>query len=148
VAPPEAKPAPEPAPAAAAPAAETAPKPATTLHRHKAKPSPATPEGAQQPSSTQVASNAAAPAEASAIGQLSEGDASTSGARNETASLIQTTDARLRSINRTLTAQELKTAAQVRKFLQQARDALRNQNVDAAHTLAVKAKLLLDELTK
>ncbi len=54
----------------------------------------------------------------------------------------------MRDIGRPLSAQEQKTAAQVRKFLQQSRDALHSQDVDAAHTLATKAKLLLDELLK
>jgi hemerythrin-like domain-containing protein len=54
----------------------------------------------------------------------------------------------LKGITRSLSPQEHKTASQVSNFLQQARDALRNQDVDAAHTLATKAKLLLDELLK
>jgi hypothetical protein len=119
-------------------------KPAAPVHHARPKPSPATTD-----SSTTVASNGTGATSASAIGQLSEGDSSTSGgARSETARLIDSTEEGLRGITRPLSLQEQKTAAQVRKFLFQARDALHSQNVDAAHTLATKAKLLLDELLK
>jgi ribosomal protein S20 len=41
---------------------------------------------------------------------------------------------------------EQKTAAHVRDFLKQAREALASGDVDGAHTLAAKAKVLLSEL--
>jgi ribosomal protein S20 len=40
------------------------------------------------------------------------------------------------------------TAAQIRTFLKQAEQAMDNGDMDGAHTLATKAKLLLDELIK
>jgi len=52
----------------------------------------------------------------------------------------------LNGINRQLSDQEAKTAAQIREFLKQAREALTSGDVDGAHTLAVKAKVLLEEL--
>ena len=46
----------------------------------------------------------------------------------------------------TLTDAETKTAAQIREFLKQAREALATGDTDGAHTLANKAKVLLSEL--
>jgi hypothetical protein len=45
-----------------------------------------------------------------------------------------------------LNDQELKTSAQIREFLKQARAALATSDVDGANTLALKAKVLLTEL--
>jgi outer membrane biosynthesis protein TonB len=148
----EAKAAPAPAPAAT-PAPEQAATPAPPVHHRKAKPSPSTPEPAPatapQPAPSEVASAPAPAPTSSAIGELSAGDsASTAHGRSETATLIATTDKQLKEITRPLSAQEQKTAAQVRQFLQQSRDALKSQDVDAAYTLATKAKLLLEELLK
>jgi hypothetical protein len=91
---------------------------------------------------TQVAS-AGTPA-VSAIGQLTTGDPPNM--RQQTDALIESTEKSLNGINRKLGEQEEKTAAQVREFLRQARDAMTSGDVDGAHTLAVKAKVLLDEL--
>jgi hypothetical protein len=91
---------------------------------------------------TQVASDGSAGV--SAIGQLSSGDASE--LRRETANSIAATEHGLDNIGRTLNSQEQKTAAQIREFLKQARAALASGDVDGAHTLAVKAKVLLGEL--
>jgi len=52
------------------------------------------------------------------------------------------------SIKRTLNAQEQETATQIRTFLRNAKQALSNDDLDGAHTLATKAKVLLDELNK
>jgi len=56
--------------------------------------------------------------------------------------LIATTERGLNGITRSLNEQEQKTAAQIREFLKQAREALATNDVDGAHTLAVKAKVL------
>jgi hypothetical protein len=78
---------------------------------------------------TQQAANNTPPAPVetpavSAIGQLSSGSSS----------------------DRTLNDQEQKTAAHIREFLKQAREALASGDVDGARTLAAKAKVLLGEL--
>jgi hypothetical protein len=52
----------------------------------------------------------------------------------------------LNGLNRSLSAAEKKTAAQIREYLKQGREALISGDVDGAHTLAAKAKVLLDEL--
>jgi hypothetical protein len=90
---------------------------------------------------------AATPAPAvSAIGELSSGDAGNY--RWQTESLIASIERGVNGINRGLSDSEQKTAEQIREFLKQARAALASGDVDGAHTLAAKAKVLLDELTK
>ncbi len=90
----------------------------------------------------QVASNET-PA-VSAIGTLSTGDPPN--IRQQADDSIASTEKGLNGITRKLNDQEQKTAAQIREFLKQARDALTAGDVDGARTLAGKAKVLLDEL--
>jgi hypothetical protein len=134
----------------------TAPK-QTTTHKKKAKPSAAIPaqQDAKTTSSTTQSATTAQPtggdstATPSPIGNLSAGDTSgSSQLRQETTELIASSERRLGSIHRSLTTDEQTTVAQVRKFLDQAQQAMKSQDLEAAHTLATKAKLLLDELLK
>ena len=80
----------------------------------------------------------------SAIGQLSSGDPSE--LRRETDDSIASTERGLNGITRTLSYQEQRIAAQIREFLKQAKAALASGDVDGAHTLVLKAKVLLGEL--
>jgi hypothetical protein len=90
-----------------------------------------------------------APVAVSPIGQLTTGDSAMGEkAKRETADLIGGTEQGLNSIKRPLSTEEKVTAAQIHTFLKQAQQALDNGDTDGAHTLATKAKLLLDELTK
>lgn len=82
----------------------------------------------------------------SAIGQLSSGGAPD--LRRQTVESIGATERGLNGIGRKLSDQEQKTAAQIREFLKQARQALASGDVDGAFTLAAKAKVLLGELGK
>ena len=82
--------------------------------------------------------------EVSAIGKLSSGDPSD--LRRQAEDSITATERGLNSVGRTLSDSEQKTAAQIREFLKQARQALASCDVDGAHTLASKAKVLLSEL--
>jgi hypothetical protein len=82
--------------------------------------------------------------EVSAVGKLSSGDPSDM--RRETADTIAATERGLNGIGRALNDSEQKTAAQIREFLKQASVALATGDVDGAHTLAAKAKVLLGEL--
>ena len=66
--------------------------------------------------------------------------------RQQTDASIASTEKALNGITRKLNDQEQKTAAQIREFIKQAREALTSGDVDGAHTLALKAKVLLDEL--
>jgi hypothetical protein len=138
-------------------AAQSAPPqlpPPPTRKVKKSRRKPAKPaETATQTASTQSSPPAPAPPATtpatSPIGQLTTGD-SASGVqtKHETATLIHDTLQGLTGIKRTLSADEQVTATQIRTFLQQAQQALDNGDTDGAHTLATKAKLLLDELTK
>jgi hypothetical protein len=100
--------------------------------KHKKPPAP----------TTQVASSGT-PA-VSAIGQLTT--AEPPNMRQQTDALIESTEKSLNGVTRKLSDPEEKTATQVREFLKQARDAMTSGDVDGAHTLAIKAKVLLDEL--
>jgi guanylate kinase len=84
-----------------------------------------------------------------AIGNLTEGDISgTAQVQEETEKLIQSTERGLTGLQRSLNAQEQETAKQIKKFLDQAREALAAQDAGGAKTLAIKASLLLAELKK
>jgi len=111
----------------------TPPKPPAKRQKPAAAPAPA-----------QIASNDSPGV--SAIGQLSSGDASD--LAQQTSASIEATERGLNSIAAKLNDQEQKTAVQIREFLKQARAALNSGDVDGAHTLAVKAKVLLGELSK
>lgn len=80
----------------------------------------------------------------SAIGQLSSGDLPEEW--HETADSIGAAESGLNGIHHTLSAGQRKTAAQIRRFLKQAREALQSGDVDGAQTLVAKAKVLLDEI--
>ncbi len=95
--------------------------------------------------STEQAANNGTPA-VSAIGQLSPGDSSN--LRDQTVESIASTERGLKDINRTLSDQEQKTVTQIKEFLKQARTALTSGDVDGAHTLALKAKVLLGEISQ
>ncbi len=118
------------------PAAKIEPKPAPkpTVKHIKRRPN----------NNPQVASNETPTV--SAIGELSLGDPSD--LRQPTMDLIASIERGLNGIRRNLGAQELKTAAQIREFLKQAREALASGDMYGAHTLALKAKVLLGELNR
>jgi hypothetical protein len=82
----------------------------------------------------------------SAIGQLSSGDPADF--KKATEEMIASTEHGLSSITRTLNDTEQKTADQIREDLKEAKEALASGDVDGAHTLAEKAKVLLQELTQ
>jgi hypothetical protein len=149
------------------PSAQNVPLPPPTPKKvkHKPKPPAAKPAdtaqtpasgGASQSSSAGSQSAQATPPAAlatvgtpSPIGQLTTGDSAMGEkAKRETADLIGGTEQGLNGIKRSLSTEEKVTATQIRTFLKQAQQALDNGDTDGAHTLATKAKLLLDELTK
>lgn len=84
--------------------------------------------------------------EVSALGQLSSGDPATD--RNQTLKSIDSIERSLNEITRELTASDQKIAGQIREYLKEARSAVAGGDMDGAHTLAVKARVLLAELTK
>jgi hypothetical protein len=92
----------------------------------------------------QIATNGAAGV--SAIGQLSSGEPGNS--RHQTEDSLAATERGLKTITRPLNDQEQRTVAHIREFLKQAHQALASGDVDGAHTLAAKARVLLAELTR
>jgi len=130
---------------------ETSERSRHRIFRHHARPEvagthtaePAKP-ATQAPSTPQ--GNAAS--DASLIGQLSTATGGGSSAdREDIARQIDSTENGLNAIKRPLDSKEQKTAAQIRTFVAHARDALKTNDLDGARTLAVKAQLLLQELT-
>jgi hypothetical protein len=80
---------------------------------------------------------------------LTEGDVSgTAQVQTDTEKLIKSVETGLAGLQRPLNGQEQETVKQIKKFIEQARAALTSQDAGGAHTLAVKADLLLTELKK
>jgi hypothetical protein len=124
-------------------AANKPPEPPKKPVHHPKK--PATPAPAT-PSPTQEAASANPAPAVSAIGQLSGG--ASGDLRTTTEETINSTEKGVNGITRTLNDAEVKTAAQIHEFLKEAREALTTGDVDGAHTLANKAKVLLAELNQ
>ena len=124
------------------------------------KPSPAKPATAAEGSAptSDKSGAAAAPTQTasvsdsnnvSPIGQLSSsGDGSGSPGRPNIERQITDTENGLNGIKRTLSTDEQLTSTQIKTFLTKARQALAENDLDGAQTLANKAKVLLEELTK
>jgi len=107
------------------------------------------PTPAQTQTANEIAAAAAEPSAVSPIGELSTGEAAgQSGTHKATLDLINNTENSANAIKRTLTAQEQETVTQIKAFVSKARAAFENNDFDGAATLAVKAKLLLDELNE
>ncbi len=115
--------------------APTPPQPVQKPVAKKKKPKPA--------DTTDQAANSSP--EVSAIGQLSSGDPADF--RRQTEDSINSVEQGLKNINHPLGEQEQKTADHIREFIKQAKAAMASGDVDGAHTLASKARVLLNELT-
>jgi outer membrane biosynthesis protein TonB len=103
--------------------------PSTTTTTNKpATPQPTTPEGGQLISSlpgTDIARR-----------------------RQETAQLLAVTDGELKGITRRLSSDEQNIVLQIKGYMQQSQAADKDGDLDRAHNLAVKAKLLADDLAR
>jgi hypothetical protein len=166
------QPTPEPAAQAAdqplVPAATPSPTPAeepkkaaTTKPRHgrhAATKKPAVPAGDDKPGS-EVAKNTppkkVIPAEKAeptppSTGQISPGPTPADAAHSQTSTdqLLQGAEANVNGITRQLSKEEEGMRAQIREFIKQSRTATTENDLARAHTLAVKARLLSDELVK
>lgn len=152
-------PAPQPAATTDTTQNQTPPKPAPKHKKPKPAPTPAVTTTSTQtasadkpadsaksgaPITTQEASNGTS--EVSAIGQLSSGEPGD--LRSQTVKMLTSTEHSLNNLNRKLSDQEEKTVAQIHEYIKQAHTALDSNDLDGAHTLATKAKLLLNELTQ
>lgn len=94
------------------------------------------------PAPTQVA--VAEPA--ISLGQLSAGGDSGTALRSETEQMIATQKQRLEKLPSPLVSSHATETDQVRRFLKGSETAWRTGDVEGAHTLALKAKILLDDL--
>lgn len=91
----------------------------------------------------------AEPAPTPQEGQISPGPTPAGGnSQTSTDQLLQSAEANLNGITRTLSKDEEAMRAQIREFIKQSRTATTENDPARAHTLAVKARLLSDELVK
>jgi outer membrane biosynthesis protein TonB len=129
------------------------PTPSTTASKPSQKPKPAIkhPQPAKSNTAKTPAASSSDPRPAtsagngvSAIGQLTSDDSVELG--KQTGDAIASIEQNLNRIDRKFDEQEQKTAAQLREYLKRAKAALSSGDVDGAHTLTAKAKLLLNEL--
>ncbi len=81
------------------------------------------------------------------LGQLSAGNGADSKERSSMLDQLHTLEIRFAGIKRPQNSDEEATATQIRLFLAKARQAILADDLDGARTLALKAKVLLDELT-
>jgi outer membrane biosynthesis protein TonB len=82
-------------------------------------------------------------------GQISPGPTPDAGnSQASTDQLLQGAETNLNGITRTLSKDEEAMRAQIREFIKQSRTATTENDPARAHTLAVKARLLSDELVK
>lgn len=120
------------------------PKSPTKHARKTAKPPAAGNTTAPAQTTNQVASNTEP--EVPAIGRLSSGEPDEE--KRQAADSINEIEKGLSGITRKLTDPEEKISTQIKEYLKQARAALSSGDIDGAKTLAVKAKVLLGELTQ
>jgi hypothetical protein len=122
-----------------------APQPKKPVRSKPKKPAtPTTPPATPAPAQESTAANPGSGV--SAIGQLSAGASGEMAAQTD--EMINSTEKGVNAITRSLSEPETKTVAHIREFLKQAREALTSGDVDGAHTLAMKARVLLAELNQ
>jgi ribosomal protein S20 len=99
------------------------------------------------PEPTQVASTEP-PDESSAIGALTSGGEANSRSQQEAADMIAANEKRLNALSAQIVEEQKAQISKVKTFQRQAQEALNSGDVEGAKTLATKAKLLLDDLSK
>jgi hypothetical protein len=100
-----------------------------------------------EPPPTQVAS-VEVPAETAAIGELTAGGEANPKLQQEAADMIAANEKRLNVLSAQMTEEQKAQVGKVKNFQRQAQEALGSGDVEGAKTLAMKAKLLLDDLLK
>jgi len=128
----------------------------TPKHRHHAaaKKPPAAASGEKSEVARNTTGKKVIPAEPEptppVTGQISPGPAAGDAAHSQisTDQLLQGAEANLNGITRQLSKDEEAMRAQIREFIKQSRNATTENDLARAHTLAVKARLLSDELVK
>jgi ribosomal protein S20 len=120
------------------PVASNAARPRRERKKSAAKPAP-------EP--TQAA-NTEPPAEGSAIGALTSGGEANPRSQQEAADMITANEKRLNALPSQIVEEQKAQISKVKNFQRQAQEALNSGDVEGAKTLATKAKLLLDDLSK
>lgn len=153
--PPPEQPAPQPQPPAEQPKVEekpaTAPKAKPTPKKKRAKKAvPAKPAEPARPTEASKSKTVVEEGGSNPPDQLSAKlpQNQTVQQRKSTAQLQQETENNLRSITRTLTADEQAMVQHIRSYVQQSRAAESDGDTERAYNLAMKARLLSDELVK
>jgi hypothetical protein len=116
---------------------------AARMRRERRK--PAAKAAPEQPA--QVAS-AEPPAEDTAIGALTSGGEANARSQQEAADMIAANEKRLNALPAQTVEEEKAQISKVKNFQRQAQEALNSGDAEGAKTLATKAKLLLDDLSK
>jgi hypothetical protein len=129
---------------APAPAPATPPPTAVAIKPKRTRAKKAAPPPTPPPV---VASAASAPA-ATAIGALSSGRDATPRSLQEAKDLIAAIEKQIGALPAKTASDQKSGLRKVRRFVQQAQQAVASGDSDGAKTLATKAKLLLDDLEK
>ena len=127
------------APATPPATAQTAPPAAQTA---ATAPPPAT--AVAPPTQTASATPPASPL----LGQLTTGSEATGQNLHDAADLVHAQEVRVNGLSAATQAQHKTEIEQARHFLAQAGDALKSSDAEGARTLAVKAKVVLDDILK
>ncbi len=98
------------------------------------------------PATTAAPTQVAAAEPAISLGQLSAGGDSGTALRSETEQMMATQKQRFDHLPSPLVAAHATETDQVRRFLKGSETAWQAGDVEGAHTLALKAKILLDDL--
>ena len=93
--------------------------------------------------------NTEPPVETSAIGELTSGGAEANPrSQQEAADMIAANEKRLNALPSQILDEQKAQISKVKNFQRQAQEALSSGDAEGAKTLATKAKLLLDDLSK
>jgi hypothetical protein len=108
-------------------------------------PVPATPPAATPPATTTAKATPDAD-----VGQIAPpiSPSAASQAQQSTTQLLDSTEQNLHGLTRTLSNDEQNTVSQIRSYIVQARSALKDQDLERAHNLALKAHQLADVLLR
>jgi hypothetical protein len=133
--------------------ATAAPLPLPKKPAHNSRPRrvtiPASPQPSIKPQPTPQQLATGVPTDISPIGQLSAAGESTNlERRHQIVDEIDSTEMSLGNIKRPLSKEEETTITQIRTFLEKAKQALNQADLDGAHTLVTKARVLLREIAQ
>ncbi len=127
------------------PPPETVPKPARRIKKKAPPPKRTIVENTPEPA-TPAPQPQAPQQQGQLTASVSHNDALQQ--KLDTQHLLDATEANLRSLTRTLSSDEQVTVAHIRSYMQQSKNATTDGDLERAYNLALKARLLSDELVK